>query len=412
MLSKLNIIKTYKGLPKSMYVLFVAQIINRFGDFVMPFLTLYLTVKIGLSAEITGFIVMLTSIINMPASLLGGYAADKFGRKKTYLYAQGAAALVLLPCAFVSNPIINVGCLMISTFFSGFLRPAMDAMVADILPPDKRQTGFALEYLGINLGVALGPLVAGMLFKNLLPLLFIGDAITSFIAVYLIAVNIEETSALKTEKKVYLETEKEEKKNVFLALLERPQLLVFFLVYIVFSIIYTQHRFSLPLAMNEIFGDTGTQKFSLLMSTNAFTVIGLTVFITALTSKLHPLANMVLAGITYAIGFGMIGYVDNMFLLILSTVIWTIGEILVTTSFGVYVANNSPSNYRATFNAVGSISWSVGSASGTYLAGLYIKHYGLNSLWKVIIVLALIGSLMMGILRKKTRNLTRIQENS
>ena len=100
-----------------------------------------------------------------------------------------------------------------------------------------------------------------------------------------------------------------------------------------------------------------------------------------------------------------------MFLLILSTVIWTIGEILVTTSFGVYVANNSPSNYRATFNAVGSISWSVGSASGTYLAGLYIKHYGLNSLWKVIIVLAFIGSLMMGILRKKTRNLTRIQEN-
>lgn len=71
MLSKLNIFKSYKGLPKSMYVLFVAQIINRFGDFVMPFLTLYLTIKIGLSAEVTGFIVMITSIINMPASLLG-----------------------------------------------------------------------------------------------------------------------------------------------------------------------------------------------------------------------------------------------------------------------------------------------------------------------------------------------------
>ena len=116
MLSKLNIIKTYKGLPKSMYVLFVAQIINRFGDFVMPFLTLYLTIKIGLSAEVTGFIVMITSIINMPASLLGGYAADKFGRKKTYILAQEAATLSMLPCAFVSNPYINVSSLMIILF--------------------------------------------------------------------------------------------------------------------------------------------------------------------------------------------------------------------------------------------------------------------------------------------------------
>ena len=160
---------------------------------------------------------------------------------------------------------------MVSTFFGGFLRPAMDAMVADILPPEKRQTGYALEYLGINIGVALGPLLAGMLFKRMLPLLFIGDAITSFIAVFLVATNIEETSTIQSAKKVYLETEKEEKKNAFLALLERPKLLVFFLVYIIFSIIYTQHRFSLPLTMNDIFGDDGTQKFSLLMSTNAFT---------------------------------------------------------------------------------------------------------------------------------------------
>ena len=205
----------------------------------------------------------------------------------------------------------------------------MNAMVADILPPEKRQTGYALQYLGINLGVALGPLVAGVLFNKLLPLLFIGDAITSFIALYLVAANIEETDPSQTKKNVHLETEREVKKNVFLALLERPQLLIFFLVYILYGIIYTQHRFSLPLTMNEIFGHDGTQKFSLLMSTNAFTVIGLTVVIIAFTSKFHPLANMVLAGISYAIGFGMVGYVNNILLLMVSTVIWTIEKSLL-----------------------------------------------------------------------------------
>ncbi|WP_139903677.1 MDR family MFS transporter [Clostridium thermarum] len=399
-LDKFNFFKTYRGLPRSMYVLFIAQIINRFGDFVMPFLTLYLTVKIGLEPILVGAIVTICSIIGIPASFLGGYFADKFGRKKTYLYAQGLAALILLPCAFVKDPYINVTCLMLSSFFHGFIRPAMNAIVTDVLPPEKRQAGFALQYLGINLGVALGPLVAGFLFNNLLPMLFIGDVITSFIALYLVAANIKETHPTYTKEVVYSQAEKEEKKNIFVALAKRPQLALFFLVYIAYSFIYTQHRFALPLTVTDIFGDAGAQRFSYLMSVNAVTVLGFTVIITGLTSKLHPLVNMALAGITYAVGFGMLGYVDSLLMLVLSTVIWTIGEILVMTSFGVYVANNSPSNYRATFSAFGNLSWSIGGALGTSLAGMYVDSYGLKALWNLTIIISLVATVLMFWLRE------------
>lgn len=400
MLTKLNLFKTYRGLPRSMYVLFIAQVINRFGDFVMPFLTLYLTIKIGLDATAVGVIVTICSIISIPASFAGGVIADKYGRKKTYLYAQSAAALSLLPCAFITDPYINVGCLMLTSFFHGFIRPAMNAIVTDILPPEKRQAGFALQYLGINLGVSLGPLVAGFLFNNLLPLLFIGDAVTSFIALFLVGTNIKETHPTYTKQKVHSDSEKEDKRNVFVALAKRPQLLIFFIVYIAYSFIYTQHRFALPLSMTEVFGDGGAQNFSYLMTVNALTVIFLTVAITSVTNKFHPLVNMILAGITYAVGFGMIGYVHSIFLLVVSTVIWTIGEILVVTNFGVYVANNSPSNYRATFSAFGNLSWSAGGALGTSLGGLYIDKFGVNSLWNVIIVISIIGTIMMVLLRK------------
>jgi MFS family permease len=405
---KLRMIDTYKGLPRNMYIMFGATVINRFGDFVMPFLTMFLTIKIGLSIEVTGIIVTISSLIGIPSSLIGGKLADEIGRKRTYLIAQAGAALALLPCAFLTNPTLIVAFLMISTFFHGAVRPPMTAIITDILSPEQRQSGFSLQYLGINIGVALGPIVAGFLFKNLLPLLFIGDALTSFIAMFLIWRNIKEVKADELKKTVYTEAEKEERGNVLTALIKRPQIALFLLTYIIYSFIYTQHRFSLPLTADAIFGESGASKFGILMSINAFTVLFCTVGVTSLTKRFRPLINITIAGIFYAIGFGMLGLVSSYPLFIASTIIWTIGEILVVTNFGVHMANNSPSNYRARFNAIGSLSWSMGAALGTSVAGKFIEEIGLSYIWLLTFFLSIAGivgmySIYISSHRKKAR---------
>jgi MFS family permease len=405
---KFKMIDTYRGLPKNMYIMFGATVINRFGDFVMPFLTMYLTIKIGLSIEIAGLIVTICSLLGIPSSLIGGKLADELGRKKTYLIAQAGAALALIPCAFLKDPMIIVVFLMISTFFHGAVRPPMNAIITDILPPHQRQSGFSLQYLGINIGVALGPIVAGFLFKNFLPLLFLGDALTSFVAMFLIWKNVKDMKSDELKKTAYTEKEKEEKGNVIGALIKRPQITIFLLVYIIYSFIYTQHRFSLPLTADGVFGESGASKFGIMMSVNAFTVLLCTVGITSLTKRFKPLINITIAGIFYAIGFGMLGIIDTYPLFILSTIIWTIGEILVVTNFGVYMADNSPSNFRARFNAIGSLSWSIGAALGTSIAGKFIEEIGLNYIWLLAFILSIIGIIgMYGIyvngLRKKVK---------
>ncbi len=392
---KLRILDTYRGLPRNMYIMFGATVINRFGDFVMPFLTMYLTIKIGLSFEIAGVIVTISSLIGIPSSILGGKLADEFGRKKTYLIAQSGAAFSLLPCAFLKNPVPIVVFLLISTFFHGAVRPAMNAIITDILPPRQRQQGFSLQYLGINVGVALGPIIAGFLFYNFLPMLFIGDALTSFIALYLIWKNIKEVKPENIKETVYSEKEKVEKGNTISALLKRPQIVIFLMVYIIYSFVYTQHRFSLPLTVDTIFGSSGATKFGFLMSINAFTVLFCTVAITSLTKHFKPLINITIAGIIYAVGFGMLGMIHSYGMFILSTVIWTLCEILVVTNFGVYLADNSPSNFRARFNAVGSLSWSIGAALGTSIAGRFIQKIGLNYIWVLTFVLSIIGTVSM-----------------
>lgn len=388
---KLRILDTYKGLPKNMYIMFITTVINRFGDFVMPFLTMYLTLKIGLSVEIAGIIVTVAFLLGIPSSILGGKFADEIGRKRTYLIAQGGAALSLIPCAFLKNPIIVVIFLLISTFFHGAVRPPMNAIITDILPPHQRQQGFSLNYLGINVGVALGPIVAGFLFNNFLPLLFLGDALTSFIALFLIWKNIKEIDPESLKDTVYTESEKEEQGNIITALLKRPQIALFLLVYVIYSFVYTQFGFSLPLTTNAIFGSAGPSKFGFLISINAFTVLFCTVAVTTFTKNLKPLINISIAGIFYAVGFGMLGLVHSYYMFILSTIIWTLGEVLVVTNFGVYLANNSPSNFRARFNAIGSLSMSLGAALCTSISGKFIQEIGLNYIWVFTFILSIIG---------------------
>ena len=262
--------------------------------------------------------------------------------------------------------------------------------------------GFSLSYLGINLGVSLGPLVAGFLFKHYIPLIFIGDAITSLIAVILVMININETLPDYSDSKCTNDEEKSEAGNVFSVLMRRPKILIFLIINIVLSVVYTQHSFSLPIMLDSVFDSRGASNFGIVMSFNAVTVIVMTMFITHATRKWKSLSTIAMAGLLYAIGFGMITFIRSMPLYILSTLIWTIGEIMMVTNFGVYIANNTPQNYRARFNAVSSLSWAIGAALGTSLIGRYMDFLGVFAVWPLVFFLGLLGSAGMYLLKIRT----------
>lgn len=387
----------YKELPKSMYVLFFVQIINRFGDFVVPFLTLYLTTKLGLSVENVGIIVGIASFSSVPGTLLGGKFADKIGKKKVYILAQTMSAFALIPCAYINKANIIIILIIISTFFNGVVRPIINAIITDILPSEKRKIGFSLQYLGINLGVSIGPIVAGFLFNNYLPMLFLGDALTSLIAVLLVTIHIKETKPTLINEKDF-PREKNETGNIFEVLLKKPEIIAFLLIYILYSIVYAQNKFALPLTLNELYINTGSKMYGFLMSVNAITVIFFSLLIMNITKKLHTLINITIAGVLYAIGFGMVGIINSYFLFIISTVVWTIGEILMATNMGVYLSDNSPANFRARFSALGSLGMYSGSILGTLVSGKLISLVGINVTWGITFVLAIISaSLMFGL---------------
>lgn len=409
----MNLLNPYKGLPKSVYVIFIAQIINRFGDFVNPFLVLFLTREFGYSMSKIGSIVMLTSLLAIPGSLLGGKVADHFGRKVGYILFQGIAGFSLFLCAFYYKTQFMLLFIMVSAFFNGAVRPIIRAILTDVLPDHQRQAGFSLSYLGINIGVAIGPMVAGFLFNRFLMLLFLGDAITSFIAILLVIFNIEESHPDKVKSN--FEVAKEEapvEGSIWHALFMRPKLILFLFFNIFFSATYVQSHFSLPLMMDDVFGRLGPEYYGSMISVNAVSVLVFTVALTQFSRHRAPILNIALSGVAYMVGFGMIAFINHLFMFYLATVIWTLGEILNAINFGVYVANQTPLNFRARFNAVTTLSYAVGSTLGTALMGIFIDHFGIRAVWGTTAGIALIGTLGILLVADKEKKGRDLAKNS
>lgn len=169
-----------RALPRPAWILFCGTFLNKFGTFVVPFLTLYLT-RQGYSFGDAGIAIGAYGIGNLVASILGGHLADTFGRRKTIVLSMfsGAAAMLLLSQAH-SFPAI-----VVFTGLAGLAgelyRPASSALLADLVPEGRRLTAYSAYRLAFNAGWAFGPATAGFLAGLGYFWLFVGDATTSIL---------------------------------------------------------------------------------------------------------------------------------------------------------------------------------------------------------------------------------------
>jgi MFS family permease len=411
-----NLIKSpfviYSGLERSIYVLFFARIVNSIGVFVYPFLTLFLTEKLEYSTGRAGLVLMLASISFIPGSIIGGKAADSFGRKKILIGAQLCSALCFMACAVIPDkqmiPILIVG----AEFFLGVVHPTSMAMTVDLSKPENRRAAFSLLYLGHNLGFAVGPLLAGMLYRNHTYWLFSGDALTTILSLVLVVIFVRESKPSVQQLQESFENsgenlggEQAEAGSVLRVLSKRPFLIVFMLLVMLMNFIYAQMSFSLPLFMNELFGAEGAVLFGTAMSFNAVIVIIFTTAIITLTRKMKPILATLLTALLYAVGFGGLYFSHIFLLIVISVFIWTVGEILGATNIDVYVSNHTPMSHRGRINSIVPVVMGIGYAVSPYVMGEFIERNSIRMVWPVcfaIGIFASAGLLMMYL--KERRN--------
>ncbi len=392
-------INQYRGFSKEIYILLFARIINALGFFVFPFLLFFFTNKLGVSSEITGRFLFFVALVHVPGSLLGGKLSDAIGRKKTIIVFTTLGAISYIICGMMGETIM-IGYLVIAaSFFFSAADPAISAMIMDLTEPDNRQSVISLIYLGLNVGVSLGSIVAGFLFENFTKWLFWGDGLTAIFSIILIGLFIQETlpdhEDIHHIERSNRKDEFSEKGSFLRVVFRRPFLVAFALISIIFSFIYSQTGFLLPDHLNVLFDKQASVYYGFLLSLNGVVVVVLTPFLMVLTKRIKPAVNVALAGLIYAFGFGMLIYAKSISWFFVSVFIWTLGEIIGGVNTGVYIANHAPVTHRARFQSLFTITKESGRGLGPLLIGAYLMTNSVEKAWGIIVFASVIGCIGM-----------------
>ncbi len=396
----------YRGLPKSIYTIFLATVVNGMGIFVFPFLTLYLTRKLGMSERAAGDFMFFSAIIYIPGILIGGKLADHFGRKKVMLISQALTGLFFIPCGFLGESMLVPWFILASLFFDGITDPARTAMATDVTTTENRQASFSLIYLGHNLGFAFGPLIAGFLFEHSLRWLFWGNALAVLLSLSLVMMFVPESKPTEEQLEESLAGDSTEKAHVgslFSALKSRIFLVFFVCLTTWFGFVYAQHRFALPLQLESLFKADGAKLYGMIMTLNAVLVILFNAPLVSFLGRFRPVINVAIAGFLFSIGFGMMAFIRIPALFFLSTAIWTFGEIINATNEHVYIANHTPMSHRGRFQAIMPLIGGTGFALSSPVAGRIIEAGGLESVWIVLGIVAAAAAVGILILSRRER---------
>ena len=159
-----------RELPGPVWVLAAGQFINKFGAFVLFFLIIYLT-GLGYSPAQAGFAASAYGLGGFLAMFAGGWTADHVGRRATIVFSMFSSAAAMLALSQATGLGLLTALAGLAGFCAELYRPAASALLADLTPPGRRITVFAVYRTAINAGIAIGPAVAGFLARACLLLL-------------------------------------------------------------------------------------------------------------------------------------------------------------------------------------------------------------------------------------------------
>lgn len=393
----------FRNLPRSIYLLFFAKTLMAAGNFVYPFLALYLTNKLGMKQDVAGSFFLAANIGSIFGSISGGTLSDLLGRKTTLVSALALSGLCYLLAPLVHSPTTIIVLVFLSLSLLAATEPAFNALVGDLTPPSQTKEAFSLIYIGHNVGFTIGPLIGALLFTSHTSLIFFGDGAATCLAALVIlaaAGNAPSTTAT-FEREEHASTSI----GLFASIRRNAGVLIFCVLFCAHPIIYSQTTFSFPLFLEQCFSHQGAIFYGVLMTVNGIAVVTLTPVLTHVTkgkSSLHCVASGIAL---YALGFGVYFFTHNIVVIGASVLVWSAGEILALTNAKAFIAENSDTSNRGRFNTILDISMETGFGVGPGLAGKVITLFGIRAVWPIMATAAMVASsclLLLGRVRRRT----------
>ncbi|MBC2874973.1 MULTISPECIES: MDR family MFS transporter [Streptomyces] len=364
------------GLPRAFWWLWVCTLVNRLGGFVATFLALYLTLERGYSPFFAGLVAALHGLGGVIASVGAGVLTDRLGRRPTLMIAQvGTAASVAL-LGFVHDPVSISGAAFLVGLASNSSRPAVTAMMADIVRPEDRLRAYSINYWAINLGFAISSTAAGFVAEYSYLAGFLGEAAITLACAVLAYFTLPESrpepaapsAAGEGAPAVGLGT----------VLRDGRFMGVTGLAFLV-ALLFTQSSVALPVAMGR--AGLSTQDYGMVMAVNGIMIVALQIPVTRLIERRDPRMLLVFSALLAGYGFGLTAFAGSVGFFALTIAVWTLAEIVNAPTQSGMVVRFSPRHARGRYQGVFSLSWTLSSLVAPLTGGAVIEEFGADVLW-------------------------------
>ncbi|MGQ4398846.1 MDR family MFS transporter [Streptomyces hayashii] len=386
--------ETLSGLPREFWWLWTSTLVNRLGAFVATFMALYLTLDRGYSASYAGLVASLHGLGGVVSSLGGGVMADRLGRRPTLLVAQTSTAASVALLGFMEHPVAIAGVAFLVGMASNASRPAVQAMMADIVRPEDRVRAFSLNYWAINLGFAVSSTAAGFIAEVSYRAGFLLEAGMTFVCAVVVFLKLPESRPGQTDKG----TGDSDKVGLGTVLRDGRFMSVVGLSFLV-ALVFQQGAVGLPVAMGAA-GFTPAD-YGMAIAVNGVLIVALQIPVTRFIEHRDPRRLLVISSVLAGYGFGLTAFAGSVGVFALTVCVWTLAEIVNAPTQTGLVVRLSPTHGRGRYQGMYTLSWAVASLVAPLMSGLVIDRLGADWLWGMCAVVGTAAGLGYGLLMRR-----------
>ena len=362
------------GLPPVYWALLAGVFVNRLASFVATFLGLYLVQARGFSAARAAPVVALFGVGVLVGAPIGGVLADAVGRRATMLLSFGTGAVAVGALGFLRSPPALAALTFVAAATGELYRPAMNAAIADVVPPPDRARAWGLSYWAMNLGWVVGLAFGGFLASRSYTALFLADALTTLVFAAIVLRRVPETRPPGTEAHSPLA-------GLGLVLRDRT-FVAFLLLHLAALTVFVQFQFTLPLDMRS--HGLGAGLFALVLVVNGAGVVLLQPLQAALGGRRDASRQLAASALLLGLGYGtnvLAGVLPPLPVYLAAGLLWTVGEVLGFPYAAQLVADLAPGELRGRYQGAFSMCWGIAFILSPVLGGGLLARRGATVLW-------------------------------
>ena len=361
---------------------------NQLGAFTLPFLTVALTARFGVSVAVAGALMAVFGAATIASRLAGGWLADRIGRRATIVSGLTLTALAQLALAAAPTPVAAAVAVAVLGLAFEVYEPPSQALIADAVPAPARPAAYGLLAAALSAAAVAAGLLAAALGAVDLRLLFVLDAVTCLACAVLLRVALPSGRPARGRDtgpgpRPDAAEGSEAGPGVDQGGVNPwrdPRLMALLACGVLFASVYLQVSATLGLTLG--LRGIPASRVGLLLAVSALVVVaGQPLLSRGPLSRLDPWSAMAAGYLLLGAGLLANGFAATLPQFAAATVLWSIGDLVLLGRAHALVADIAPEHARARYFSVYGLCWGAAAVLGPVAGTQLLDRAGPRVLW-------------------------------